>query len=116
MGVDVYARCAEQDALDADLMAAGLDENLRRCDILMWKSAFEYCTSHDVDDLQWTEVGVDAVRTFASTCRDVLSVTPVDLEWTHESSKRTVCVYHGLVKLQTYLDVAVKHGAILVVC
>ena len=108
MGVDVYAVSdTHQEEMVAELQSLCLNENLRRCNIAIWKAVFEYCTLVSINSLQWEEVSFETVQSYSNMCNQVIASTPIDFEM--KFNQELSYHYHDLVILQTYLNTILQN-------
>ena len=73
MGVDTTATSSSFDdhaSLLRELYSHGLCENLRKCKMAAWKTAFEVCTGQDVIDLEWSTASPETVKVWAMSARE----------------------------------------------
>jgi hypothetical protein len=122
MGVDVYAisRDHQQD-LESELSSMGLNSNLRRCKINVWKGTFSYCTNMAICDFQWDDpVPIKTVKEWAIKARKVANDT--DTCFAMESCAKQYnqdiadATLEDVQKVCKYLEICVRHDAQLVVC
>ena len=122
MGLDAYAE-AEWDEnqcdLEGDLKTLGLDENLRLCEINVWKSVFKYCTCEGTHAYLWTSVPKQKVRDWANTARE--TADNVHPEFIIESStkrfgKNNDATAADVLKMCTYLQTCAKYNASIRFC
>lgn len=114
MGVDMYAESdTNQEELDAELKALGLENNLRNCNIPIWKGLFEYCTGISVCDIEWSTLPTEQVASMNAMCNHVVSSTTTEFVLQNQWATAT---YQDLKRMQLYFNTIAKYGAHLFVC
>lgn len=124
MGMDVYAtselRQDEQKAIDATFVKYGLESNLRRCGIRVWKSIFELCTNtHCIEDLAWSKVSSECVHEFYMYSKEFLKTVNDDFcidsvkTWNPELPNATNADVNKMCK---FLEICNEYEATLFFC